>query len=84
MAQFTVIKASDAPAPTKQSGRLNVRMREYEGFVVGVGAGKVGKLAPSAGETVRGVALRVSRAAKRANRSATTWIVDGAVYFTVS
>ncbi len=84
MAEFSVIKESDAPRPTRQSGRLAVRMREYEKFVEGVSPGKVGKLIPSRGETSRGVALRVSRAGKRMNRSVNTWVVDDAVYFAVS
>ncbi|MBK6319601.1 MAG: hypothetical protein IPF51_12685 [Dehalococcoidia bacterium] len=68
MADFTVIKESDAPRPARQTGRLAARMREYEKFVDAVGAGKVGKLTPNRGETGRGVALRISRAAKRQAR----------------
>ncbi len=82
MAEFAVIKESDAPRPSRQTGRLAARMREYEKFVEGVPAGKVGKLTPARGETPRGVALRVSRAAKRMNRSINTWVVDDVVYFT--
>jgi hypothetical protein len=59
-------------------------MREYEKYVESVQSGKVGKLAPSRGETPRGIALRVSRAGKRVNKSVNTWVVDGVVYFTVS
>lgn len=84
MAEFTVIKESDAPRPTRQTGRLAARMREYEKFVDGVPAGRIGKLVPSRGETPRGVALRVSRAGKRMNKSINTWVVDDTVYFSVS
>lgn len=84
MAEFTVIKESDAPRPARQTGRLASRMREYEKFVEAVPAGKVGKLVPSRGETVRGISLRISRAAKRIGKSSSTWVVDGAVYFSVS
>jgi len=59
-------------------------MREYEKFVESVGAGKVGKLVPSRGETARGVALRISRAAKRMERATETWVVDGTVYFRIA
>lgn len=83
MAEFTVIKESEAPRPTRQTGRLAARMREYEKFVEGVPAGRVGKLTPSRGETPRGVALRVSRAGKRMNKSINTWVVDDTVYFSV-
>lgn len=79
-----MIKESEAPRPSRQTGRLAARMREYEKFVEGVPAGKVGKLVPSRGETPRGVALRVSRAAKRMNKTISTWVVDDMVYFSVA
>lgn len=81
MADFSVVKESDAPRPTRQTGRLAARMREYEKYVDSVGSGKVGKLVPGKGESARGVALRVSRAGKRANKSMSTWVVDDVVYF---
>jgi hypothetical protein len=84
MAEFSVVAEKDAPRPTRQTGRLAHRMREYEKYVESVQSGKVGKLAPSRGETPRGIALRVSRAGKRVNKSVNTWVVDGVVYFTVS
>ncbi|MGE3075619.1 MAG: hypothetical protein AB7N24_18035 [Dehalococcoidia bacterium] len=84
MAEFSVIKESEAPRPARQTGRLAARMREYEKFIDAVGSGKVGKLVPNKGETGRGIALRISRAAKRQGKAAETWVVDGSVYFKVS
>ena len=84
MADFSVIKDSDAPRPARQTGRLAARMREYEKFVEAVGSGKAGKLVPARGETARGIALRISRAAKRQGKATETWVVDGTVYFRVS
>ena len=81
MAEFSVVKESDAPRPARQTGRLAVRMREYEKFVDSVPAGRVGKLVPARGESSRGIALRVSRAAKRAGKTVNTWVVDDTVYF---
>ncbi len=81
MAEFSVIKESDAPHPARQTGRLAARMREYEKYVEGVPNGRVGKLVPGRGETSRGVALRVSRAAKRLHKSITTWVHEESVYF---
>jgi len=81
MAAFTVIDATQAPRRLRQSGRLAERMAEYEGFVNGVKKGQVGKLSPSAEESPRAVAVRVSRAGKRLGRSVDVWVVDGAVYF---
>lgn len=84
MAEFTVLKEADAPHPTRQTGRLATRMREYEKFVDAVGTGKVGRLIPARGETARGIALRISRAAKRTGKASETWVVDGTVYFKTS
>lgn len=83
MAEFSVIKDSEAPRPTRQTGRLATRMREYEKYVEGVTNGKVGRLTPSRGETPRGVALRISRAGKRTDKTVSTWVVDNVVYFSV-
>ena len=83
MAEFSLVKESDAPRPARQTGRLAARMREYEKYVDSVTNGKVGKLTPSKGESPRGVALRVSRAGKRSGKSINTWVVDGLVYFSV-
>jgi len=58
-------------------------MAEYEGFVNGVKKGQVGRLSPSSGETLRAVAVRVSRAGKRLKRSVNVWYGDEAVYFKV-
>jgi hypothetical protein len=84
MAEFSVIKDSEAPRPARQTGRLAARMREYEKYIDAVPAGKVGRLTPSRGETARGIALRISRAAKRKGKSSNTWVVDGTVYFSLS
>lgn len=62
-------------------GRLTQRMAEYEGYITQVGSGKVGQISPSEGDTVRGIALRVSRAAKRVGRDVETWVAEGSVYF---
>ena len=83
MAKFTTMSADKAPQPTKQTGRLGARMREYEGYIADVKRGDVGKLTPGTNESARGLALRISRAAKRLGKSTDTWVVDGALYFRV-
>ncbi len=83
MAKFSKMPASQAPAPTKQTGRLAARMREYENYVKSVGADEVGQLVPEEGESARGLVLRLARAAKRLNMTVETWIDDGKVYFRV-
>ncbi len=84
MAEFSVIKDTEAPRPARQTGRLAARMREYENYVQQVKQGQAGKLVPAKGETPRAIAMRVSRAAKRIGKSANTWVKDGVVYFTVT
>lgn len=81
MAEFSVIKESEAPRPARQNPGLAVRMREYEAFVRDVAPGKVGRLTPSAGESVRAVNLRISRAGTRIGKPVNTWIADGSVFF---
>lgn len=81
MVEFTVLKKGQAPRPARQTGRLGARMREYETYVTSLKGDEEGKLMPSTGETPRGVALRISRAAKRIGKSVDTWVVDGVVYF---
>jgi hypothetical protein len=83
VAEFSVVPEREAPKPTRQTGRLAARMREYEQYVTSVKSGQVGKLTPVRGESPRGLALRVSRAGKRIGRSIDTWVVDGNVYFKV-
>lgn len=83
VAEFTVIKETEAPRPARQTGRLAARMREYEKYLESVSPGKAGKLVPARGESPRGIALRVSRAGKRMNKTVNTWVTDGVVYFTV-
>jgi len=81
MAEFSVIKESEAPRPARQTRSLAARMRQYEQFVQEVAPGKVGQLTPSGGESVRALNLRISRAATRTGRPVVTWIADGSVYF---
>ncbi|MBI2765002.1 MAG: hypothetical protein HYX53_03725 [Chloroflexi bacterium] len=81
MAKFTVIKRSDMPETRKQGGRLGARMKEYDRYILGLKGDEAGKLVPSESETARGIALRISRAAKRNGKSVDVRTVDGAIYF---
>ncbi|MGI8927105.1 MAG: hypothetical protein ACR2HN_10745 [Tepidiformaceae bacterium] len=83
MAEFKLISEADAPRPSRQTGRLAARMREYEKYIEGVKTGRVGMLTPSPGETARGIALRVGRAGRRINKQTSAWIVGETVYFKV-
>ncbi|MBE7517835.1 MAG: hypothetical protein HS107_01155 [Thermoflexaceae bacterium] len=84
MAKFSKMPREKAPNPVRQTGRLKARMREYEDHVASIKKGEAGRLDPEGGETVRGIALRISRAAKRMGVSVRTWVVEGSVYFELS
>lgn len=81
MAELTAIKQSEAPRRPTTPRRQRARMAEYEDYVASLKRGQASRLIPSRAESLRGVALRVSRAGKRLNRPLETWTVDGAVYF---
>ncbi len=81
MAEFKVIKATSAPPPPRSPARLKARMADYEQYVEQVKVGQVGRLAPAAGESPRGVALRISRAGTRLGKPVQAWVADGGVYF---
>ncbi len=86
MARFRMVDKEKAPRPAKQSGRLAARMREFNTYVeqAANSKDKVGELMPEEGETTRGISLRISRAARRLNKNADTWVgKDGAVYFEI-
>jgi hypothetical protein len=81
MAEFAVVKQSQAPRRPTTPGPLRARMAEYEDYVASLKKGQAGRLVPAGSESVRAVAVRVSRAAKRIARPTEVWTVDGAVYF---
>jgi hypothetical protein len=56
-------------------------MQLYEDHVRSVEAGQVGRLVPDKDESVRGLALRINRAARRANTPVRTWIDRNTLYF---
>ncbi len=84
MVKFSKIAASAAPGPVRKTGSLTARMRQYEEYVNAVMPDQAGRLTPEEGETTRGLALRISRAARRVDKTADTWVREGSVYFIVS
>ncbi len=85
MATLTVIDESNAPKkPSPGAAASALRQAQYDSYVKAVKKGQVGKLVPQGAETARGLAVRVSRAAKRTDKSAETWTVDGVVYFRIT
>ena len=84
MAEFSVIKESEAPKRTTYPNSMKKRMAAYEGYVTQVPKGKVGMLEPTQAETPRALSARISRAGARSGRNVRTWVVDGVVYFTAT
>ena len=78
MATFAKIKPDQAPSPFPGTGgnRIAARMRLFEGYLEAVGKDEVGELTPDqgAGETTRGLSMRVHRASTRLGGKATTWV----------
>jgi hypothetical protein len=56
---------------------------QYEGFIQAIN-NDVGELELSPGEQVRGVKVRLRRAATRLSREIEIWDADGRVYFRVA
>ena len=84
MATFSTIDADKAPPKPGTPSMLRHRMAEYEGYVLGVKKGQVGKLVPAPGESPNAVSRRVLSASKRLGKSTSAWRTeDGTVYFKV-
>jgi hypothetical protein len=83
MPDFSVVDEAAAPAAPRTRPALVRRMREYEGYVTAVKPGRVGRLNPGAGETAKGLAIRISRAGRRIGKRVHTWISGDVVYFRV-
>ena len=81
MAKFNTITATEAPSPERQAGRLSGRMRLYEDYVRSVKENEAGVLKPEAGETTRGIMLRIQRASRRIEIPIDSWSRDGTIYF---
>ncbi|MEX0781791.1 MAG: hypothetical protein WD557_04010 [Dehalococcoidia bacterium] len=81
MAEFAVIKQSQAPRRPTTPGPLRARMAQYEDYVASLRKGEAGRLVPTDGEAARGLALRVTRAATRLGRPVEVWTAESAVYF---
>lgn len=89
MADFTVIKASEAPKPIKANNRFAARKTEYDQYISAVRAGgeeAVGKIVlntSDGNDKYRKVASRLSWAAKRQGVDTETWNDNSVVYFKV-
>lgn len=83
MPSLKVRSASEVPTPSKSSKAVHEAQLQYEGFIQAIN-GDVGELELSPDEQVRGVRVRLRRAATRLSREIEIWDVDGRVYFRVA
>lgn len=83
MPSLKVRSASEVPTPSKSSKAVHEVQMQYEGFLQAIN-GDVGELELSPDEQVRGVKVRLRRAATRLSREIEIWDADGRVYFRVA
>jgi hypothetical protein len=81
MAEFSVIPSSQAPPKPATNTTLARRKAQYEGYVLSLKGGSVGKLVPERAETPRALLVRIGRAATRVGKPIEAWQADGVVYF---
>ena len=81
MAAFSVIPASQAPPMPRKKTTIARRMAQYEGYVLTLKSGSVGRLAPERAETPRALLTRIGRAASRVGKPIDAWQAEGVVYF---
>jgi len=83
MPKFEVRKASEVPPPTRASRAIREQQQQYEDFIRNIN-GNVGELELAPAEQMRGVKVRLRRAATRLGVEIEIWDVDGRVYFRAS
>jgi len=83
MPRMTVRNANDVPTPTRSTKAVREAQEQYERFIQSIN-GDVGELELSEGEQLRGIKVRLRRAASRLGREIEIWDADGRVYFRVA
>jgi hypothetical protein len=75
--KYAIIDAKDAPAvPAKKSKAAE----EAERIIKQLGKGKVAKVEPDEGQTMRGLRVALGRVAKSEGVKLQTWDTDGYLY----
>ena len=83
MPSLTVRSTKDVPPPSKSTKAIRDAQLQYENFIQSIN-GDVGELELAEGEQVRGVKVRLRRAANRLGREIEIWDTSGRVYFRVT
>ena len=75
--KYAIIDAKDAPAaPAKQS----TAAAEAESIINQLSKGKVARIEPDEGQTVRGLRVALGRSAKSSGVKLQSWDADGVLY----
>jgi hypothetical protein len=78
--KFEVRKPTDVPVPSRASRAIREQQQQYEEFIRNID-GNVGELELMPNEQIRGVKVRLRRAATRLGTEIEIWDADGRVYF---
>ena len=82
MPRMTVRGLNEVPSPSRSTKAIRDAQLQYEGYLQAIN-GDVGELELAPDEQVRGVKVRLRRAATRLSREIEIWDADGRVYFRV-
>jgi hypothetical protein len=77
MAEYQIISETDAPAAPKAMTRA---AQESLAILNQLSKGKVARIKPGEGQTVRGLKSSISRVATNNKLKVTQWDVDGVLY----
>ena len=80
MPRLAIRKQNEVPVPNRSPRALREQQQAYEGFIRQLN-GNVGELELAAGERIRSVKVRLSRAATRLGSTLEIWDANGRVYF---
>ena len=83
MPRMTVRGLNEVPSPSRSTKAIRDAQLQYEGYLQAIN-GDVGELELAPDEQVRGVKVRLRRAATRLSREIEIWDADGRVYFRVA
>ncbi|MDP9367341.1 MAG: hypothetical protein M3Q03_03530 [Chloroflexota bacterium] len=76
--KFTLIDRGKAPAPPTRA--TTGRVKESDRLVAALVPGRVARVEPAEGESLRGLKASITRAAARTGQKVRAWDHDGALY----
>ena len=82
MPSLTVRNIQDVPRPNRSPKAIRDAQLQYDQYVQAVNT-DVGELIPDEGENIRGIKVRLRRAATRLAKELAIWDANGKVYFKV-